>query len=280
MTIWLAIIYGVVQGLTEFIPVSSSGHLALAQNFLAGGVDQLFIEMINLGTLLALLIAFRKKLWSILQDIFIKRNFKLAINLLITAIPAAILGLTLSDFIAETHFFGATVVVALAMMLVGLIMIFLNPIIARLNARHFQITSVANVRTLKINNLRKKQALVIGLSQSVALIPGVSRSGATIITGRLLGLDSRDAAEYSFLASIPLFCGVVAKGFLSSSDRAYWSANFWPLVIGNLAAFVVGIIAIRFLLAYLKRQNSLRLFGIYRVALASSVLIFLLLTQL
>ena len=269
MTFWLAILYGAVQGLTEFIPVSSSGHLALAQNLFAGGVDQLFIEMINLGTLLALLIAFRKKIWSILQDIFLRKNWTLAINLLITAIPAGIIGLTLGDFIAETPFFGAVAVVAIAMMAVGFIMIFLNKIIARLK-----------VRDLAFDKIKKKQALVIGLSQAIALIPGVSRSGATIITGRLLGLNSRDAAEYSFLASIPLFMGVVAKGFLSSSDRAYWSENFWPLIVGNLVAFVVGVIVIRFLLAYLKQKNSLEIFGIYRVVLASSVLVILLLTRL
>jgi undecaprenyl-diphosphatase len=269
MTFLLAILYGVVQGLTEFIPVSSSGHLALAQNLFAGGVDQLFIEMINLGTLLALLIAFRKKIWSILQDIFLHKKWGLAINLLITAIPAGIIGLTLNDFIAETGFFGAAVVVAIAMMLVGLIMIFLNQILAKLK-----------VFPLAFDKISKPQALIIGLSQSVALIPGVSRSGATIITGRVLGLNSHDAAEYSFLASIPLFMGVVAKGFLSSEDRAYWSANFWPLVLGNLAAFVVGVIVIKFLLAYLQRKNSLRVFGIYRVVLAASVLAILLVTKL
>jgi undecaprenyl-diphosphatase len=269
MTFWLAIVYGIVQGLTEFIPVSSSGHLALAQNFFAGGVDHLFIEMINLGTLLALLFAFRKKIWSILQDIFLHKKWNLAINLLITAIPAGIIGLALGDFIAENSFFGSTIVVAVAMMLIGFVMIFLNRIVKQLM-----------VRSLSFEKISKKQALIIGLSQAVALVPGVSRSGATIITGRLLGLNSRDAAEYSFLASIPLFCGVVAKGFLSGGDRAYWSENFWALMLGNLAAFIVGAFVIKFLLAYLQRKNSLKVFGIYRVALAASVLIILLLTKL
>ena len=269
MTILLAILYGAVQGLTEFIPVSSSGHLALAGYFFADGIDQLFVEMINLGTLAALFIAFRKKIWSILVDVFQNKKWRLAVNLLITAIPAGIIGLTLGDFIADTGFFGAAVVVAVAMMLVGFIMIFLN-----------QITRKLKVKELAFDQVGKKQALIIGLSQAVALVPGVSRSGATIITGRVLGLNSRDAAEYSFLASIPLFLGVVAKGFLSSSDRAYWSEHFWPLVIGNLVAFVVGVIVINFLLGYLKRKNSLRIFGIYRVVLAASVLLILLCTNL
>ncbi|MDR0979662.1 MAG: undecaprenyl-diphosphate phosphatase [Candidatus Nomurabacteria bacterium] len=269
MTIWLAIIYGVVQGLTEFIPVSSSGHLALAQDYLAGGVDHLFVEMINLGTLLALLVAFRKKIWQIITDVFARKKWGLAINLLITAIPAGILGLTLSDFIANTSFFGHAAVVAIAMATVGLIMIFLNQIVVKIKAK-----------PLEFDKIKKSQALVIGLSQSVALIPGVSRSGATIITGRLLGLNSHDAAEYSFLASIPLFLGVVAKGFLSSTDRAYWGENLLPLILGNLAAFIVGVIVIKYLLAYLQRKNSLRVFGIYRVALASVVLVALSLTQL
>lgn len=269
MTFWLAIIYGAVQGLTEFIPVSSSGHLALAQNFLAGGVDHLFIEMINLGTLLALLFAFRKKIWAILQDIFLHKKWGLAINLLITAIPAGVIGLALGGFIADNSFFGNTVVVAIAMMSVGVVMIFLD----RITKRFF-------VRNLPLDKINKKQALIVGLSQTVALIPGISRSGATIITGRLLGLNSHDAAEYSFLASIPLFCGVVAKGFLSSSDRAYWAENLWPLIVANLVAFIVGAIVIKFLLAYLQRKNSLKVFGIYRVVLATSVLVALLLSNL
>jgi undecaprenyl-diphosphatase len=269
MTIWQAIIYGIVQGITEFIPVSSSGHLALSQNFLGSGADQMIIEMINLGTLLALLFAFRKRIWSILKDVFRNKKWNLAINLLITSIPAGIIGLTLSGFIARTHFFGATIVVALALGSVGLVMIYLN-----------KIVEYFHVRPLPMENISKKRALVIGLVQTFALIPGVSRSGATIITGRLIGLNSRDAAEYSFLASIPLFVGVVAKGFISSSDRAYWYDNMYALLIGNFVAFVIGFFVINFLLSYLQRRNSLRVFGIYRVILASVVLGLLLLTQL
>ena len=256
-----SIILGATQGLTEFIPVSSSGHLEIIRNLLNANSDNfhLFLEFINIGTLLALLIFFRKKIWQICIDIFKNHNFKLAINILLTSIPAGLIGLALAGFIEDSSFFGAIIVVAIAMGLVGLLMIFLEKL-----PRAKDVKDGAH--------LSKTKALIIGLAQTFALIPGVSRSGATIIAGRLSGLSPSESAEYSFLASIPIFLGVTLKVFLSSSDRTYFMDNLPMLTLSNAVAFITGIFALYFVFKYLKKRQSLRIFGIYRVALSLGLL--------
>lgn len=258
-----SILLGATQGITEFIPVSSSGHLSILQAVLGSdpNTTHLFLEFINLGTLLALLIYFRKEIWAILVDIFKHHNFKLATNILVTAIPAGIIGLLFSDFIEQTEFFGALPVVAIAMLLIGIIMIILNKL-----PRASAVKDGAH--------LSKPRALLIGLAQTIALIPGVSRSGATIIAGRLSGLEPDQAAEYSFLASIPLMVGVVGKTILS--DHSYLSANLASLSLANATAFLTGLLALVFIFKYLKKHESLQIFGIYRIALATGLLISLL----
>ncbi len=256
-----SILLGFVQGATEFIPVSSSGHLELVQQIFNFSADNfhLFMEFINLGTLLALLIFFRKKIWRIIKDVFKERNYKLALNILITSIPAGLIGLLLADFIETNGFFSSLWTVSIAMGVVGIIMIIIDKLP--------HLSSLKNE-----NELAPSRALVIGLCQTFALIPGVSRSGSTIITGRLMGLDSESSAEYSFLASIPIMVGVCLKMFLSSSSREYFAANVGSLLLGNLVAFLVGLIALQFLLKYLKKPKSLQSFGKYRVVLACLVL--------
>jgi undecaprenyl-diphosphatase len=254
MTIFESILQGLVQGLTEFIPVSSSGHEVLVQNVFSGESDHLFLEFINIGTLLALLVYFRSKILTILVDVFKNHNFKLARNLIITCVPAGVIGLALSGFINENPFFGSVVTVAVALSLVGIVMLALEKL-----PRAGLVESGAE--------LSPWRALIIGLVQSVALIPGVSRSGSTIIAGRLCGLPAREAAEYSFLASVPIMLGVTAKLFISHSDRAYFMENLQTLAISNLIAFAAGMAAIGFMLKYLSRKD-LKVFGVYRIALA------------
>ncbi len=259
---WIqAIILGFVQGITEFIPVSSSGHLELARYILNLPTDNfhLFLEFINLGTLLALLIYFRKRIWKILKNVFSERNYKLAINIIITSIPAGLVGLILGGLIEDNPFFGSLFTVSIAMGSVGLIMIVID-----------KLPHLSKLRDE--NELTPARALLIGLCQIFALIPGTSRSGTTIIIGRLVGLNSESAAEYSFLASIPIMCGVCLKMFLSETGRTYFSENLGILLLGNLVAFVVGLIALKTLLVYLKKPKSLQTFGKYRVILACIVL--------
>lgn len=253
MDIIQTIILGIIQGLTEFIPVSSSGHLVIAQFIFSGASDHLLLEFINIGTFLALLVYFRKKIIQIIKDIFVNKRYRLALNIIITAVPAGLVGYLLSDFIDSSWFFGSLIVVTVTLFVVGVIMILLEKL-PKASA------------TKDGETLTKTRALFIGLVQIFALIPGVSRSGSTIIAGRLAGLKPAAAAEYSFLASLPIMFGVTLKTLVS--DRSYLAENLAPLVIGNLAAFVAGILAVGFLLKYLS-GHSLAIFGWYRVSLAA-----------
>jgi undecaprenyl-diphosphatase len=258
VTIIEDIVLGLTQGLTEFIPVSSSGHLVLVQHLFSGASDHMFLEFINIGTLLALLVFFRAKIWDILVDVFQKRNYRLARNLIITSVPAGVIGLALGDLIGDDGFFGSPVTVAVSLALIGAVMIVLE-----------KIPKASKVKTGE--RLSWQRALVIGLAQTAALVPGVSRSGSTIIAGRLSGLSPKEAAEYSFLASIPIMLGVTLKLFASSSDRAYLADNLWALVLSNAVAFAAGMFAIGFLLKFLAHRD-LKVFGWYRLALALVVL--------
>lgn len=250
---WLeAVILGLIQGLTEFIPISSSGHLVIAQTFLSGAGDHLFLEFINIGTMLALLVFFRKKIWKILLDVFKNKNYRLARNIVVTALPAGIIGFMLSDFIGSSWFFASAVVVVFTLAIVGAVMVVLEKLP--------KLSPVKNGEKLSW-----QRALVIGGAQVLALIPGTSRSGSTIIAGRLMGLSASEAAEYSFLASLPIMLGVTAKVFLTDSE--YLITHLDILLISNLAAFVSGLWAVGFLLRFLSK-HSLAVFGWYRIGLA------------
>lgn len=266
MDIIETIILGLTQGLTEFIPVSSSGHLVLIENLLGGNQEgfHLFLELINFGTLLALLIYYRKRIWGIIKDVFVNKNYRLFINILLTSIPAGLIGMLLSDFIEETPFFASVFTVAAAMGIVGVVMVIVDklPHLSKLPDE---------------NALTHPRALTIGLAQAFALIPGVSRSGSTIITGKLMGMDARAATDYSFLASIPIMLGVCLKSLVSSTSRAYMVANAGPLILSNLVAFVSGLLALALVLRYVKKSQSIRAFGYYRIILSCCVLIYLLL---
>ena len=262
MNILESTVLGLVQGITEFIPVSSSGHLEITQRILgAGGRAEdfhFFLELINFGTLFALLFYYRQTIWEILQRVFVKKDYKLALNILITSIPAGIIGLVLSKVIEKLPFFSSLTTIGFAMGFVGLIMIFVN--------------KLPHLSKLKDENeLTPGRALAIGLAQTFALIPGVSRSGSTIITGRVMGLDSKSAAKYSFLASLPIMIAVCGKSLLSSSSRAYITSNLGMLLLSNLVAFVSGLIALQIVMKYFKKENSIPSFGIYRVILSLGI---------
>ena len=268
MNILESTVLGLVQGITEFIPVSSSGHLEITQRILgAGGRAEdfhFFLELINFGTLFALLFYYRQTIWEILQRVFVKKDYKLALNILITSIPAGIIGLVLSKVIEKLPFFSSLTTIGFAMGFVGLIMIFVN--------------KLPHLSKLKDENeLTPGRALVIGLAQTFALIPGVSRSGSTIITGRVMGLDSKSAAKYSFLASLPIMIAVCGKSLLSSSSRAYITSNLGMLLLSNLVAFISGLIALQIVMKYFKKENSIPSFGVYRVILSLGIFAALLL---
>ena len=262
MTIIEAIILGIIQGLTEFIPISSSGHLVIAQYFMSGASSHLFLEWINLGTVLALLIYFRERIWNILVAIFRDHDYTMARNVIIAMLPAGLVGFTFADFIEGTAFFSSPWTVLVMLVVVGVLLIVLE--------RLPKLTLPKNAE------LPANRALIIGLTQVIALIPGTSRSGSTIIAGRLMGLTASRAAEFSFLVSIPIMLGVIAKLLVKDGDRAYLLDNFMPLIVGNLAALISGLIAVGFLMRYLEK-HSLAVFGWYRIGLAVVLLVVLLL---
>lgn len=262
MSIIDAIILGIVQGLTEFIPVSSSGHLVITQTFLMGHADHLFIQALDFGTLIALLIYFFPKLTDLFKRVFFKRDYRLARNIVITCIPAGLLGLLLGNLIEKSQVLLNPLTVSIMLATVGVLMV----VVDKLPKKSAKETGA---------DLSPKRALVVGLAQAFALIPGVSRSGSTIIASRVMGLSPKAAAEYSFMVSIPIMIGLITKLLLKSSDRAYIIDNLGVIVIANVAAFVAAILAIHFLLKYLS-SHGLALFGWYRISLAAVVIAVLL----
>lgn len=260
MDIVESIILGITQGLTEFIPVSSSGHLIVISNFFGPSpTTHLLVQSLDIGTVIALIIFFRDKIVDLCRQIFIKHDYRLARNIIITCIPVCTIGLLLSKLIETTDFFTSSIVIAVGLAVVGLIMLFLE-----------QLPKLKSIKDG--SRLSWWQALIIGIAQCIALIPGTSRSGTTIIASRIMGLKPKQAAEYSFLVSIPVMLGLIAKLFIS--DSAYMIANWQIVLIGNIFAFIFGMIAIKYLLNYLAK-HSLKVFGVYRIVLALIVVILL-----
>lgn len=263
MGIFEAIVLGLVQGLTEFIPVSSSGHLVLVQSLFSSGIDHLFIQALDIGTTIALIIYFRSRLMDLFRQVINRKDYRLARNILITSIPAGLLGFLLANFIEKNTVLVSPLVVALMLAAVGFLMIIVDKLPRKSKKESGR-------------DLSPRRALIVGLAQTFALIPGVSRSGSTIVASRVMGLSSRAAAEYSFIVAIPIMLGLISKLLLKESDRAYLMNHLDIVIVGNIAAFISATIAIRFVLNYLS-NHGLSLFGWYRVVLASVVVVVLLL---
>ena len=268
-TVLQALIMGIVQGLTEFLPVSSSGHLIIVP-FLVGSDDAFitslaFSVMLHLGTLVALLVYFRAD-WIRLVPAGLAavrdRSFggdpdrRLAWLLMASTIPAAIVGILFNDLIESR--FREVGLVAIMLVVGGLILFVAD----RVGGRSRQITGV----TFPL-------AIGIGVAQALALVPGISRSGISISAGRLAGLDREAAARFAFLMATPITAGAglfEARKLLTGEAGVDISVG--PLVIGMVAALVSGLAAIHFMLRYL-RTRSLDVFVWYRVALAAIVLV-------
>lgn len=262
MLILVAIILGIVEGLTEFLPVSSTGHLILAGhalNFTSAKADT-FEVFIQLGAILAVVWLYRDKFVGLLQ-LRKKEGFEgqRGIKLLaLTTLPALIFGFLVHDFIKE-HLFNPSSV-ALSLALGGIVILIFE---------HFK----HKPKTLDLANITSKQALGIGLAQLVALWPGVSRSGSTIIGGVLFGLDRKTAVEYSFLAAVPVMIAATgydllkSLSFIHTSDIALFAAGF-------ITAFISALLAIKYFVSFVQRY-SFKVFGYYRIALALIVFLVL-----
>jgi undecaprenyl-diphosphatase len=269
LSILAAIILGIVQGLTEFIPVSSTAHLILAQQMLpdAHATDpHAFETIIQVGTLLPVLVYFRRDWIDLLRGlgrIFSNRRVspdpheRMAVLILLATVPALLLGLAFNKKIEmlgdPEQYPVAYVVIGAALIGVGILMAWIDAISRK-------------QRTLE--QLTGADAAVIGVAQAVAIVPGVSRSGATITGGLLTGLTREAAARFSFLLSVPVMVAAVGyKTLKLLKEGAHMPHSEWiALGAGIIAAAIVGYFTIAFLLNYLRR-HSLALFAWYRVAL-------------
>ena len=256
-----AFILGLIQGLTEFIPVSSSGHLVIT-NYLLGINDGfIYSVLLNFGTTLALLVYYRKKITEIIARSFRGKEWSLLIKLVVSTIPAVIIGFTFATQIENLNVMPWVVIVMLVV--VGIIMIKFGQ--ARTDASDEPIETSVNYRT----------AVKVGLAQAVALIPGTSRSGITILTGLQSKLSASKAAEYSFLLAIPTILGASLKVFFFDGGLDFVRDNFGVFLVGNITSFISGFLAVAFLIRLLSTRG-LKDFGWYRIGLATVLAVLLL----
>lgn len=254
-----SLVLGIIQGLTEFLPVSSSGHLELAKWLLKddslAAESMLMTVTLHAATALATLVVFRKDVAEILKNLFqFKWNdgTKFAALIVVSMIPAAIVGVLFDDLL-EALFDRQIVLVAVMLIITGLLLFLAD------RARSTEKT------------VDWKDAIIIGLSQAIAILPGISRSGATISTSVLLGIDREKAARFSFLMVVPLILGKMAKDLLDGEFTAN-AVSLPELGIGFTAAFFTGILACVWMIKLVK-QAELRWFAYYCFAVAAVVLI-------
>lgn len=246
-----AIILGLLQGLTEFIPVSSSAHLIIAENAFNVGFSSLAFDVVlHLGTLLALLVYF----WSDIVE-FTRRlispasNKRLVYCLIIATIPAAVTGFFLVD-IVETYLRSLWVIVVMLLLVAGVMFV-----------------ADRDRGNKQLEDMTYGDALLIGLAQALALVPGTSRSGSTIVAGSLLKYNNAVAAQFSFYLAIPIVFGANIR-LIGSGDVLQAITQDWLLyLLGAAVAAISGYAVVKLLLAYLQR-HSLQLFAWYRIALA------------
>jgi undecaprenyl-diphosphatase len=258
-----AIVLGIVQGLTEFLPISSTGHLRIVPAF-AGWEDPgaAFTAVTQLGTMAAVLLYFRADLWRIARMWYVslrrpelrsELDARMGWYILLGTIPISIFGFVFSDQIEsgarDLYLIGTTLIV------LGFLLLYAEHV-ARRDRNLTQIT--------------RRDGIVIGFAQACALVPGVSRSGATITAGLFLGFDRASAARYSFLLSVPavVLSGVFEMRHIGGEE----SAGVGPTIIATLLAFIVGYLSIAFLLRWLARHST-AIFVAYRVVLGTLVLV-------
>lgn len=244
-----SILLGIIQGLTEFLPVSSSGHLELGKAILGDNSvpeeSLLFTVVLHFATALSTIVVFRKDIWSLLKGILKfewNEDLQFASKIAISMIPAVIVGLFFEEQLEQL--FGGNILLVGFMLLITAILLFFADKAKNTN-----------------KNVSFSNAFIIGVSQAIAMLPGISRSGATISTSVLLGNDKTKAARFSFLMVVPLIFGKIAKDVLSG-DLSLESQNFTALSIGFIAAFISGLFACTWMISLVKK-SKLTYFAIY-----------------
>lgn len=255
----LAALLGLLEGLTEFIPVSSTGHLLLAGHFLGfESKGKTFEVVIQLGAVLAIIVLYAAKLWAVLSSVHrdpASQRFVVAV--LLAFLPAVVIGVLAHDVI-KAVLFETPVLIAVMLVLGGIVLLFVDRIAPV--PMHDDATA-----------LPLRTALIIGFCQCVAMIPGVSRSGATIVGALMLGVSKRAAAEFSFFLSMPTMGAAVAYDLYKNRDILDFGA--WSeIAIGFAVAFVSGMIVVKWVLGYVSR-HGFAIFGWWRIIIGSVALV-------
>ena len=258
MSVWIVIILGIVEGLTEFLPVSSTGHLILVGHALhfTGEKATSFEIAIQLGSILSVMVYFRRRLWQLVSGLANSpASRRLAAALAIAFIPAAILGLSLHKSI-KAHLFGP-IPVASALIVGGVVILLVEH-------------RLRKPTTEGLHQIHLQQALWVGLAQCVSLFPGVSRSGATIIGGLLTGMNRTTATEFSFLLALPTM--LAATGYeIVKSYNILLQEDPLLLPLGLVVSFITGLAVVAGLLAFV-RSHTFKPFAYYRIALGVIIL--------
>lgn len=259
MEIIKAIILGIVEGITEWLPISSTGHMILVDEFMKMNVSADFMEMflvvIQLGAILAVVVIYFKTLLP--TD---KATWIMWAKIIVSCIPAAVVGLLLDDLFTALFFNWYTVAIALIVFGIAFIVI---------ENKHKDVEP----KVMHLSDLTFKQALIIGLFQVIAAIfPGTSRSGATILGGLMIGVSRTVAAEFTFFLAIPVMFGASLLK-LVKFGMAFTAHEALLLIIGMVVAFVVSIVVIKFLMGYIKKHDF-KVFGWYRIVLGIIVILY------
>ena len=269
-----AVLFGIVEGITEWLPVSSTGHLILLDEFVKLKVSEAFYEMfqvvIQLGAIMAVVVLFFHKLnpFSPKKDAVQKKDtWSLWCKVIVAVIPSAVIGLLLDDWM-DAHFYNY-LVVAITLVVYGVAFLFVEKWNAK---RNFRITEVSAIDY--------RTALFMGAFQCLSLIPGTSRSGSTILGAIILGVSRSAGAEFSFFMAIPTMLGASALKllkFLMEGVSAN-STEIMVLITGCVVSFIVSLVVIKGLMEYV-RKHSFSVFGVYRILLGAAVLVYFLLCR-
>jgi len=251
METWQVVLLGLIEGLTEYLPVSSTAHLLLTERVLGvSSSGRTFEVLIQLGAIVALLTVYSGKLWQLARDFpSDPRTRRFVFAILIAFLPAVFIGMAAHKIIKEI-LFESPLIICISLVVGGIILL----VVDRMKYRP---------RYTDVMDIPPMQALIIGFAQCLAMIPGVSRSGSTIVSGMLLGADKRTAAEFSFFLAMPTMTGAFAYDLYKN-----WSIltpdDVSHIVLGFVAAFVTGVIVVRYMLDFISRRG-LSFFGWWRL---------------
>ena len=264
-----AILFGIVEGITEWLPISSTGHMLLVDEFITLDMSDEFKDMffvvIQLGAILAVVLLFWKKMFPFQfkdksKPIVIKKTFSLWMKVVVACIPGAVVTLLFDDYI-EAHL-HTPLVISLALIIYGIAFI----VIEAWNKKRVPTTK-------RVEDISYWTAFLIGLFQVLSIIPGTSRSGSTIVGALLIGVSRVAAAEFTFFLAVPVMFGLSAIKVLQFGF-SFTSAELVVLIVGSLVAFIVSVLVIKFLMGYIKKHDFTA-FGWYRIILGIVVILLL-----